>query len=333
MLDYSRTNFLILNDLLQSSDWSFLDGNPDVNHALDMFNRKFTEHLSACCPIKRPRQGPPWGNAQLRRLKRNKSSCYRFYQNSGTQQSRLRFIAAHNVYRSYNRQLHSRFLIRIQFSLRRKPKKFWRYVDTKRKNSSLPAIVSFNGTTSCTKEETCNLFADRFMSSFATEAPGFSLDAALNNVPSDAVDVNVRDINISRDSVLKALKQVKPSYNPGPDGIPTAVLVKCSEVLAGPLARIFTLSLNQRMFPAAWKSSYMFPVHKKGDKSLVENYRGITTLPAGAKVFEVVVQNSLLNCCRSLISTRQHGFFPRRSVTTNLVEFVSHCHAAFASGA
>ena len=29
----------------------------------------------------------------------------------------------------------------------------------------------------------------------------------------------------------------------------------------------------------------MFPVHKKGDNSLVENYRGITTLPADAKVF------------------------------------------------
>ena len=84
--------------------------------------------------------------------------------------------------------------------------------------------VSFNETTSCTNEETCNLFADRFMSSFVTEARSFSLDAALNNVPSDAVDVNVRDINISRDCVLKALKQVKPSYNPVPDGIPTAVL-------------------------------------------------------------------------------------------------------------
>ena len=37
----------------------------------------------------------------------------------------------------------------------------------------------------------------------------------------------------------------------------------------------------------------MFPVHKKGDKNLVENYRGITTLPTGVKFFEVVVQNSL----------------------------------------
>ena len=100
------------------------------------------------------------------------------------------------------------------------------------------------------------------MSSFATEAPGFSLDAALNNVPSDAVDVNVRDINISRDSVLKALKQVKPSYSPGPDGIPTAVLAKCSEVFTGPLARIFTLLLNQRMFPAAWKSSYVLCIKR-----------------------------------------------------------------------
>ena len=58
-----------------------------------------------------------------------------------------------------------------------------------------------------------------------------------------------------------------------------------------------------------------------------------TTLPSCAKVFEIAIQNSLMYHCRSYISTRQHGFFPRRSVTTNLMEFDSNCQAAFTSGA
>ena len=77
----------------------------------------------------------------------------------------------------------------------------------------------------------------------------------------------------------------------------------------------------------------MFSVYKKGDKNSATNYRGITTLPAGAKVLEIVVHYSIMNRCRSFISSHQHGFIPRRSVLTNLVEFVSKCHAAFASGA
>ena len=112
-----------------------------------------------------------------------------------------------------------------------------------------------------------------------------------------------------------------------------AVLVNCGDILAEPLARIFKLSLKQCTIPEAWKSSVMFPVYQKGDKNSAINYRGITTLSAGANVFEIIVQNSIINRCRSLISTHQHGFIPRRSVSTNLVEFVSKCHAAFASGA
>ena len=108
------------------------------------------------------------------------------------------------------------------------------------------------------------------------------------------------------------------------------ILAKCREE---PLSRIYQLSFAQSTLPTVWNSSVMFPVYKKGDKNSAENYRGISTLPSCDKVFEIVPQNSLMYHCRSYISTRQHGFFPGRSVTTNLVEFVANCQAAFTSGA
>nr|XP_049467123.1 uncharacterized protein LOC125908418 [Anopheles coluzzii] len=331
--NYRRTNFIRLAELLQSTDWSFLEGSPDVNSALELFNTTLLALISDCCPLMPPRRSPPWSDARLRRLKQNKASCFRFYSTNGTQHSKLRFIAAHNVYRSYNRQLHTRYLIRVKFSLIRHPTRFWRYVESKRGNSSLPDVLTYNNVSTSSKEGMCNLFADRFKDCFTTDDASLSLEAALNNVPRDVVDIDVRDIIISVDTVLRALQQVKTSYNPGPDGIPTAILAKCREFLAEPLSQIYQLSFAQSTVPTAWKSSVMFPVYKKGDKNSAENYRGITTLPSCAKVFEIVIQNWLMNHCRSYISTRQHGFFPRRSVTTNLVEFVSNCHAAFTSGA
>ena len=50
-------------------------------------------------------------------------------------------------------------------------------------------------------------------------------------------------------------------------------------------------------------------------------------------VFEMVIQSSLMYLCRSYISKGQHDFFPRRRITTNLVVFISNCHAVITAGA
>lgn len=77
----------------------------------------------------------------------------------------------------------------------------------------------------------------------------------------------------------------------------------------------------------------MFPVHKKGDKRNIENYRGITSLCACSKIFELIVNDALFSACKSYISTDQHGFFPKRSICTNLVPFTSMCLRTMETGA
>lgn len=69
----------------------------------------------------------------------------------------------------------------------------------------------------------------------------------------------------------------------------------------------------------------MFPVFKKGDKQNVENYRGITSLCACSKVFEIIIYELLFASCKNYISSDQHGFYPRRSASTNLLHFSSFC--------
>lgn len=72
----------------------------------------------------------------------------------------------------------------------------------------------------------------------------------------------------------------------------------------------------------------MFPVFKAGDRRDVKNYRGITSLSAASKLFEIILSQAILNHSRSYISTDQHGFIPGRSVTTNLLTFTSTCVTA-----
>ena len=75
----------------------------------------------------------------------------------------------------------------------------------------------------------------------------------------------------------------------------------------------------------------MVPIYKKGDRTDAINYRGITSLCAIAKVFELVIYKNLLYACRSY--PYQHEFFPKKSTTTKLVEFVTYCTSQIDAGA
>ena len=69
----------------------------------------------------------------------------------------------------------------------------------------------------------------------------------------------------------------------------------------------------------------MFPVHKKGDKRNVANYRGITSLCAGSKLLEILVGDIIFSASKSYTSPNQHGFFSGGSIDTNLDQFTSYC--------
>jgi len=62
--------------------------------------------------------------------------------------------------------------------------------------------------------------------------------------------------------------------------------------------------------PRIWNESYIIPLHKKGSRMDIKNYRGI------AKVSYL-----LQHLCSSLISHSQHGFVGHWSTTTNLLDF------------
>ena len=53
--------------------------------------------------------------------------------------------------------------------------------------------------------------------------------------------------------------------------------------------------------------------------------QGITNLSAASKLFEIVVSTVVLSQTKSYIDIDQHGFMPNRSVSTNLLDFVSTC--------
>ena len=72
------------------------------------------------------------------------------------------------------------------------------------------------------------------------------------------------------------------------------------------------------------KYANITPVYKAGDRSLASNYRPISILNLFSKLFESLVQNSLLNHTKHVIYDCQHGFQAGRSTATNLICYVDH---------
>lgn len=95
-----------------------------------------------------------------------------------------------------------------------------------------------------------------------------------------SVDTSVRQhlvsINISEEEVLEALNSLDPDKSSGIDTIGPRVLKKCAYSLCGPLHHLFVTSLSKHTIPSDWRIHVITPVHKSGDKSLVNNYRPIS---------------------------------------------------------
>lgn len=80
------------------------------------------------------------------------------------------------------------------------------------------------------------------------------------------------------------------------------------------------------------KSALVTPVHKKGPKSEVSNYRPISKLCIVAKVFERVVYDQVYAALHNTFDHNQHGFLKGRSTVSNLVLFNEYLTDAMDSG-
>ena len=56
---------------------------------------------------------------------------------------------------------------------------------------------------------------------------------------------------------------------------------------------LFNMSYRTGKIPQEWKNANVVPIHKKKDKSNVENYRPISLLPICGKMFEKITFNNL----------------------------------------
>ena len=192
-------------------------------------------------------------------------------------------------------------------------KKFWSHVKANSKSHRIPDSIHLKGTYRSVPKEKCDLFNEYFFDQFS--------GASNYGVPIDWLNDDAFDIDFAPSKVERLLRKVNSNKACGPDGIHGKILKNCATSLSIPLSLLFSLSYNTGSIPNEWKMANVVPVHKKGSKDNVENYRPISLTSLVMKTLERIIKEELLIRITPLLDSRQHGFLSAKSCTTNMVNF------------
>ena len=212
-------------------------------------------------------------------------------------------------------------------SLKLGSRDFWQIANSvlNKGKSAIPPL--FNGTEVLSSaSDKAKLFAKNFSKNLNLVDYGISLPV----FPS-RTNLKLHNISITPKMVKKVITNRDSSKASGPDCIPVVVLKNCEPELSYILAKLFNKCLKESCFLDCWKVSSVVPVFKNvGERSTAKNYRPVSLLSVVSKVFEKLVNNTIVDHLEKcgLFSDFQYGFRSSRS-TANLLTVSDRIARAF----
>ena len=111
-------------------------------------------------------------------------------------------------------------------------------------------------------------------------------------------------------SAMTIIQSLKAKNSHGYDGIPTKILKISTPFITSPLTYICNISLSSGIFPSRLKFSEIIPVHKKGNRMDITNFRPISLLTSFSKILEKVIYARLYQHIdqNNILATEEFGF-------------------------
>lgn len=95
-------------------------------------------------------------------------------------------------------------------------------------------------------------------------------------------------------------------------------------IISPPISYIVNLCIEHGTFPEKLKLAILRPLHKKGEKTSISNYRPIALLPVFSKIIEKVIYNALNNYfeMNNLFAREQMGFRKGKSINMAIFDLL-----------
>ena len=336
---YIKANIDLIQQAIHEFIWGRAFHRKNINEKMSILNNTINNVLSSFIPhetITCDDKEPPWFNKNIINLIKSKSIFYKSHtanENSTDKKEAIKTLQ--NKLTSTIENAKSEYYSKLSIKLlnpKTSSKAYWSILKSFVNDKKIPIIppLYHNGnfiTDFCQKAELFNSF-------FAEQCSILLNSSKLPTNLAPRTDQSLTSINFSQDDILKIIQNLNPNKAHGPDKISIRMIKICGKSLCKPLEMIFKSCIKKGEYPSEWKKANVVPVHKKGDKQLLKNYRPISLLPIFGKIFERIIYNNIFEylTTNKLISDNQSGFKPGDSCVNQLLSITHEIYHSLDNG-
>ena len=125
--------------------------------------------------------------------------------------------------------------------------------------------------------------------------------------------------------IEKIIKSLKSKNSHGYDGIPMKILKVSTPFITSPLTYTCNKSVSSGIFPSWLKFSEIKPLHKKGDRTDITNFRPVSLLTSYSKILEKVIYIRFYQHIKqnNILATEEFGFRNNSSTEKALFKLIN----------
>ena len=269
----------------------------------------------------KPRCDQPWIDKELKLKCRKKQRLYHKWQKTkgNKKEAREAYKKFHHQVSIDLRKARNKYVAGILAEgLERKSQKpFWRYIKSQRTESTGVAPLKDKGIIYSDPSKKSKILANQFSSVFTNDDTDTNSNITLQgpSIPS------MPDITFSVAGVESLLKGVDPKKASGPDAVPCTLLHNLHHELAPCYTLLFQTSYDTGVVPDIWRTAWVSPVFKKGDKCCAVNYRPVSLTCVPCKLMEHIIVSNMRTHFdnHGILTPFQHGFRKNHSCESQLL--------------
>ena len=316
--NFKKANWENIMLQVSSLDWNELFSNLQYDQLWDVFISEMFSIIERCVPLisNGESKRKPVYPKNIRKLQIRKHAVWKTWQKTKDDRNKMKYL---EISRECRRAIYVHVTNKERLLLEANNLgRFYKYVNRKLSTKTgIGVLKDNNGENVYDPASQANVFSDFFSSTFVTD------DGVLPNFPSRVPsDTSLSYIPFNKDSVLQALKKLRPDTAGGPDGLQPCFLKRVSQYIAYPLSIMFESFFLNTYVPPIWRKAYVRPVIKSGSASFTSNYRPISLTCTCSKLMESIISKHMMEYLldNELISKHQHGFISKRSSCSQLLE-------------
>lgn len=311
---YNEQNINRFANLINLEKWDSAYSASNPNDKVNIFLNIFHYHFDICFPKRKRliRKSRKWVSPEIREWSTYIRDLWSLYKNTKCRNILDLYNKQIKEYKyfisQYKKQLNDNYITNSQ----NKSKATWNVLNTnltkKDKHCNSLHIKNDDNVIVSDPNEIINLFSKYFSQSIALAVNVVS--QPVRNIPE-----NIFLEPTNPEEIANIILSMPNKNSSGLDEVPISIIKKCQYSLCKPLSDIANACLSDGIFPEQFKVSKTIPIHKKGDRQILNNYRGVTVPVSFSKILEKIIYIRFIKYLNKfqVIRPCQYGFLPSSS--------------------